>query len=227
MPQFAPNEGKVAIATFPVKPAGLACTAELWLGSDLTKVATSGEKPFTSTGASQSINLPITMPGVEGTYPVYLDVFVAGQLIGAYRAIEDVVIAPVVTDRWVSPTGYNDPDNKWSWEPWAYDQDLTTYAYNDSVAYGHYIELGISEPLICSKVRIYAADRSYDWYNPDLAIILYYDGGWHTIFSGRITKKVWVEKSIPAGAKVVYKARIKSNTPDEDLYLYEFQFWGH
>ncbi len=105
MPQFTPNEGKVAIATFPVKPAGLACTAELWLGSDLTKVATSGEIPFTSTGASQSINLPITMPGVEGTYPVYLDVFVAGQLIGSYRAIEDVVIVPVGVAEFVYVSG--------------------------------------------------------------------------------------------------------------------------
>ena len=70
MPQFNPGEERVAIATFPTKPAGLECTAELWLGSDLTKVATSGEIPFTSTGASQSISLPITLPGVEGVYPV-------------------------------------------------------------------------------------------------------------------------------------------------------------
>ncbi|GAH94754.1 unnamed protein product [marine sediment metagenome] len=61
MPEFSPNEGKVAIATLPVKPAGLACTAELWLASNMTKVATSGLIPFTSTGASQSINLPTSL----------------------------------------------------------------------------------------------------------------------------------------------------------------------
>ncbi len=97
MPEFTPGESKVAIATFPVKPAGLSCSAELWLALNGSKVATSGEIPFVSTGIGQSISLPVTMPSTEGTYPVYLDILVAGQLIyETYRAIEDVVIvAPV------------------------------------------------------------------------------------------------------------------------------------
>lgn len=96
MPQFSPGESKIALATFPVKPAGLSCSAELWLGLNGSKVATSGIIPFVSTGLDQSVSLPVTMPGAEGTYRVYLDVVVAGQLIGAYRAIEDVTIkAPV------------------------------------------------------------------------------------------------------------------------------------
>ncbi|MBA7666558.1 hypothetical protein ES703_74639 [subsurface metagenome] len=113
MPQFNPGEERVAIATFPTKPAGLECTAELWLGSDLTKVATSGEIPFTSTGASQSISLPITLPGVEGVYPVHLSVFSNGLRIAEFRGDEDVVIAPVgvaeftyvSSIRWTRPGG--------------------------------------------------------------------------------------------------------------------------
>lgn len=93
MPEFAPGESKIAVATFPVKPAGLPCTAELWLGSDSARVATSGEVSFVSTGAEQAINLPITMPDIEGTHPVYLDVFSDSQLIGAYQALESVVIS--------------------------------------------------------------------------------------------------------------------------------------
>lgn len=92
MPQFSPAEEKVAVVTFPVSPAGLDCTAELWLGSNLTKVATSGAKPFVSTGETQSLSLPITMPTLEGIYPVRLDVFVAGELFAAYRALEDVIV---------------------------------------------------------------------------------------------------------------------------------------
>jgi len=58
-PIFSPGESKVAIATLPVKPAGLACTAELWLSSDgVTKDATSGAITFTSTGVDQVISLP-------------------------------------------------------------------------------------------------------------------------------------------------------------------------
>lgn len=111
MPQFRPAEERVAVVTFPVSPAGLDCTAELWLGSDTVKVATSGAKPFISTGVAQSLSLPITMPATEGTYPVCLDIFVAGQLIGAYQAIEDVVIALKVVPGWVV-------DNMTTMSPW-------------------------------------------------------------------------------------------------------------
>ncbi|MBA7646234.1 hypothetical protein ES703_53996 [subsurface metagenome] len=98
MPQFTPGEGRVAIATFPVKPAGLSCEAELFLGPDeVTKVATSDRIGFTSTGAEQSVNLPITMP-TTGAYHVYIDIYAGGIFLAAYQAIEDVVIAPAIPE---------------------------------------------------------------------------------------------------------------------------------
>lgn len=98
MPEFAPGESKTAIAPIIVKPSGLSCEAEIFLGPDeLTKVATSGRIPFSSTGASQNVRLPIAMPS-EGTYHVYIDVYAGGILIAAYRAIEDVVILPAVAN---------------------------------------------------------------------------------------------------------------------------------
>lgn len=104
MPQFAPGESKTAIAPIMVKPAGLSCEAEIFLGPDeLTKVATSGRIPFTSTGAEQDVSLPVTMPAMEGTFHVYADVYAEGLLVAAYQALEDVVIVyPIV------PWGYSD-----------------------------------------------------------------------------------------------------------------------
>lgn len=112
MPQFNPSEEKVALATFPVAPAGLACAAELWLASNGTKVATSGEIPFTSTGLDQAISLPITMPGAEGTYPVYLDVFSGGVFIKGFRAVEDVVIGPA---KLLINGSFEDGWTGWAW----------------------------------------------------------------------------------------------------------------
>lgn len=108
MPQFNPAEERIAIATFPVKPAGLSCEAELFLGPDeVTKVATSDRIGFTSTGAEQSVDLPITMPSTEGTYHVYIDIYAEGIFIAAYQAIEDVVIKtliPVEVSVFISPS---------------------------------------------------------------------------------------------------------------------------
>ncbi|MBA7697173.1 hypothetical protein ES703_105832 [subsurface metagenome] len=68
-----------------------AYTAELYLG--MLKAASSGVIPFSlAPGEIRNISFPIAMPSAEGAYPVYLDVFVAGELIGAYQAVEDVVV---------------------------------------------------------------------------------------------------------------------------------------
>ncbi len=93
-PVMAPGDSRTAVAPITVSPAGLACSAELYLGPDeATKVVTSGLVPFTSTGIAQSVRFPVTMPTLGGfAYHVFLDVYANGILIVAYIATEDVVI---------------------------------------------------------------------------------------------------------------------------------------
>ncbi|GAH94749.1 unnamed protein product [marine sediment metagenome] len=98
-PIFPPGETRTAKATFPVKPEGLACTAELWLTlNGTTKDATSGEIPFVSTGLDQIVNCPVTMPIGEGyAYAVRLSIKVNGIPIMEFLADESVVIPWVGT----------------------------------------------------------------------------------------------------------------------------------
>ncbi len=96
MPQFGPGELKVAVAPISNPTGkGFSYSAELYLG--VTKVASSGVVSFyLAAGETRNISFPVTMPSAEGTYPVYIDVFVGDQLIGAYKATEDVEIIPLV-----------------------------------------------------------------------------------------------------------------------------------
>ena len=124
---------------------------------------------------------------------------------------------------WISPTGHNDPDGRWTSDEEAYDDDTGSYAYNSDANYDHYLELTIAE-LLCDKVQIYARDTiGVPSYNPDLDIDVYYSSAWHNIWSGVITKNTWVEKAI-GSSQLVTKARIKSNTSDKALRLFEFDF---
>ncbi len=97
-PLLLPGSSHTATISFPVAPAGLACTVELFLSKDggVTKAATSGPIAFTSTGAAQSVALPIVMPSAGGyTYAAFVDVVSSGVLIAAYQATENVVIPSV------------------------------------------------------------------------------------------------------------------------------------
>lgn len=127
---------------------------------------------------------------------------------------------------WVSPTGHNDPDGKWSYESDAYDDDTGSSADNTAASYDHYLELTIAE-ILCDRVRIYAEDTTgVPSYDPDLDIDVYYGDDWHNIWNsgdGTIPRNTWVEKPI-GSSQLVTKARIKSNTSDRALRLYEFDF---
>lgn len=96
-PEFSPGSQHVAHAAMS-NPTSTAWTydAELYLVKDETKYASSGTLTFTlAAGASRTIDFPVIMPEEQGTYLVYLDVYVAGELIAAYQATESVtVVAP-------------------------------------------------------------------------------------------------------------------------------------
>lgn len=84
--------GSQHTATVPVKgtPPSLPMQAEAWLGPDTsTKVATSGQVAFTSTGANQNIACPVTMPATPGTYQAYVDIFVNGAFFS--RSVQSPV----------------------------------------------------------------------------------------------------------------------------------------
>lgn len=96
-PILAPGSSKTAKVPITAKPSGMACEVEVFLGpNETTKVVTSGRKPFTSTGASQDVNCPITMPtpaaGEGAAYHVYIDVYTGGFRFLAGIGTEDVVI---------------------------------------------------------------------------------------------------------------------------------------
>ena len=92
-PIFATGSIKTASAPITATPAGMACEAELFLGTSPTvKAATSGLKPFTSTGVSQPVSLTVTMPAGGVAYHVYIDVYASGIKFLSYIATEDVVI---------------------------------------------------------------------------------------------------------------------------------------
>lgn len=92
-PLFGPGVSRAARVPITVYPAGLVCAAEMFLGvTDTSPAATSGKISFTSTGASQSIRLPVVMPTSYGVYHVYLDVYADGIRMLSYQATEDVIV---------------------------------------------------------------------------------------------------------------------------------------
>lgn len=125
---------------------------------------------------------------------------------------------------WVSPTGHNDPDGVWNYEEWAYDDDTESTANAFSVGAGKYLEL-TRAAIYCNKVRIWADEwLSPTHYNPDIDIDVYYGDGWHNIWSGVITGREWIEKSI-GSTQLVTKAQVKFNTAGRNTYrIYEFDF---
>lgn len=137
----------------------------------------------------------------------------------------NVQMTPIAVVGWVLPTGHIDIRDEWKGEAQAYDGDLSTSAWAWVAQYtGGALVLTLDSPISCSKVRLYASKyHHFEWLDPDLSID-YYDGAWHNIWSGLISKKTWVEIPIPGGTKQITAARVKGNEI-ANIYLYEFNFW--
>jgi len=131
---------------------------------------------------------------------------------------------------WQSPTGFNDPDNKWDDETNAYDEntgtEATTIIYKPGEDWADYwLEL-THAALNCSKVQFWAYYETGRIDQIDLDV--YYDDGWHDVYQGIYADKEWVEKDIPEGAKSVTAARVRFHNTSalgRTVRLYEFDFW--
>ncbi|GAH65409.1 unnamed protein product, partial [marine sediment metagenome] len=109
---------------------------------------------------------------------------------------------------WVSPTGHDDPDYRWTNEILAYDEDTETYAYTQSES--KFLELILTSPISCDKIQIYANMYFYGNQPVDVDIDLFYDGDWQHLHDGVISGLEWVEKAIGL-TKTVSKARVHFN----------------
>lgn len=139
-------------------------------------------------------------------------------------AVEDVLPSLPVTEEeklrekeeleekapgWVSPTGHNDPNNRWVDQYLSYDDSFETYAHTTPDYLPATLEFTHSI-LRCSKIRFFLDSTYYDSYIR-LDIDIYYNRAWHTVVAEKIYRSSeynsWVEESL-GGTYDVTKARI-------------------
>lgn len=135
---------------------------------------------------------------------------------------------------YASPTGFTDAEASWANEENAYDEDTATYAHESitgPTAWGNYLELTLTTPVKCSRIRYYAGrDNSFinkidiDVYDADAST-------WRVaINEDTLTVGSWVTANL-AQAYTVSKARIRFYNSVEgstayEARLHEFDFGG-
>lgn len=128
---------------------------------------------------------------------------------------------------WVSPTGYQDPDNKWKNEPLAYDGNPSppSYAQDKSliVGNGSFIILTIGT-ITSNRIRVNADYTTDDinWVDIDV----YRNGTWTDVYQGAIANASWDEKTFPLGTVTAARFRYNYKNNKYIYWLYEFQFYN-
>jgi hypothetical protein len=130
---------------------------------------------------------------------------------------------------WISPTGHNDPDDKWDDETNAYDDNLgtrclTSGTYNANV-WCEFLEL-THAAINATKIRFYMAfwEATREW---DFDV--YKDGAWVDVFQGAAggQSNYWWEHSFPEGSVTKLRFRSRHTTLGGTRpTLYEADFYG-
>lgn len=92
MPQFSPGEIKKALVTMSnLTGSPFDYSVTLYMGVNMVTMASAIFHLEANETKDVEIS-PVIMPVDAGTFPVYLDVWSNGNLLGHYKAVEDVVI---------------------------------------------------------------------------------------------------------------------------------------
>ena len=131
---------------------------------------------------------------------------------------------------WVSPTGFEDPDNAWVNEPLAYDENTGTNAYTSVkvplLTWTKFLHLTVDSAIYCNALRFYAyGGLPLDRFAIDIDLLV--EGEWVDIYEGDFDGVVWVEKNF----SICFTSEVRIRFWAKDSYatwyarLYEFDFW--
>jgi len=102
MPQFNAGDTKTAIVTLD-NPTVKEFTYDVVIYLDVTQVASSQLVSVTvPAGSTGNVPLSVTMPIMEGVFPVFLDIYYGGALLEHYQASEDVTLV-IIPDVVIGP----------------------------------------------------------------------------------------------------------------------------
>jgi len=129
-------------------------------------------------------------------------------------------------DDWVSPTGFEDPDNVWSNESAIYDESTGTYAFSScpAMVWSSFVHVTIDE-ITSDKLRYYLGGAGSQMV--DLVDIDIYSGdAWVHVYEGGDIFGVWYTKEFEECQVTKARIRLHSNFffPN-NVRVYEFDFW--
>jgi hypothetical protein len=130
-----------------------------------------------------------------------------------------------VTGAWVSPTGHDNPGDKWDFPTFAYDESLGTAALQLNVSSGWdgFLYLTLSNPIVCNKVRFNAKYDESVISQVDVDVLK--DDVWVDVYQGPFEDRVWLEKSFASGNVTQMRIRFYHEAEYTDALLYEVDFW--
>ena len=130
--------------------------------------------------------------------------------------------------KWVSPTGYEDPDDVWLTQTFAYDKDSKSHAevWLDANTWSSYLLLSV-EPQEFSSLRVLATTYNETSGKVDqIDIDIYYDNYWHDLHRGPFKPGEWLEQSFTPATVSKVRVRFYNSHQTEQgrSYLKEIDF---
>ena len=133
-------------------------------------------------------------------------------------------------DEWHSPD--SDIANGWSNPAYAYDDNTSTYAWDDVAGgdkWSPWLELHLDVELLCTKVRIWGYGETSDI--NEVKIGVYYGGVWHEIYNGVFDwdDDVWVEYLVGSEQEIsaMRVSYFNDHFSPKMAYVREGDFWGY
>lgn len=218
--QFTPGSTRTYRVEIDGLTGSFTATTEVFVNTPLELVKSALEFPDEVIAAYTRTQGDFSIPFLSG----------ASELKEPYFTFDPTVVQPKPLEpkyiQWVSPTGFNDPEGKWSNELYAYDgnRDTRTKSLVLGGGWSSYLEL-THAAINCNKVRFFVGKS----FNDFISIDVYYENAWHNIYEGSFDYSTWEEKAIPEGIKSVTKARVRfyedQSVTRFPAYLAEFEFW--